>query len=110
MNQPLVHTTQSTKDRVKGPIEDLLKKRAESPDKTISERGLSMGEIIRALDLDKTFSALVSAALHKLRNEGTIIAVRGPATSARGPRYVKLYRASKRPPVNDDRRFLSLCR
>ena len=111
-----IHTTQPTRDRVKGPIEALLRARAESADKLVSERGLTMGEIIRALDMDKTFAGVVSAALHKLRGEGKVIGVRGPAISARGPRFVKLYRWSKKPPkstpppVHDDRRFLSLIR
>jgi hypothetical protein len=118
MTKPLRHTIAPTpKDGVKGPLEDLLRTRSESPDKAVSESGLTLGEILRAMNLDKTRNGDVSAALHKLRTEGHVAFDTGPRSSATGPRFVKRYRWRKKAakpspaaPPNDDRRFLSLCR
>lgn len=78
---------------LKATIDDLLKERAEDEDRAGNPRkGLTNGEILKVLDLDKTRNGEVSAALHKLRNEGKIRSDSGPATSALGRRYVKRYR------------------
>lgn len=96
---------------IKHQIEQLLK--ACSPDE------LTLGEIVQRLGLDKTQNSEISARLHKLRGEGKVRAITGPATSAKGPRFVKRYSAIKAkepkpekltPAEIDDRRFLSLCR
>ena len=54
--------------------------------------GLTMGEIIFKLNLDKTYSSDVSSALSKLRGQGIVSVTTGPAVAARGRRYVKKYR------------------
>lgn len=105
------------KNALKGPIEEILRSRSESPDKDLAERGMTIGELVRALDIDKTRCGDVSATLHKIRNEGKVFVTTGPATSAKGPRFVKRYRWRKQAEKKtassgdaDDRRFLSLCR
>ena len=116
MTQPLVHRiTTDGKSRVKGPLEDLLRVRSENPDKAIADTGLTLGEIVRALGLNKTMNGDVAAALHKLRTEGKVRFDTGPRSSATGPRFVKRYSWRKAKPAptpapSDDRRFLSLCR
>jgi hypothetical protein len=85
----------------------------------VSDLGLTIGEIVRGLDWDKTRSGDVSATLHKLRDEGKVRTQTGPATTSKGPRFVKYYRwhgpkaapqPTPAPAPLDDRRFLSLCR
>lgn len=111
-----IHTIKP-RNGVKGRIEELLRARGLSPDKAIADIGLTNGEIVRALGLDKTANGDVSAALHKLRSEGKLTIDTGPRTYATGPRYVKRYRIKRKPaataPIEqnaDDRRFLSMCR
>ncbi|MCA0214529.1 MAG: hypothetical protein LCH79_15295 [Proteobacteria bacterium] len=78
---------------LKAAIEDLLTDKAEAEDRAgVTRTGLTNGEILTALDLDKTRNGEVSAALSKLRNEGKIRTDSGPASSTRGRRYVKRYR------------------
>lgn len=115
MIKQIVHRiTTDGKNSVKGPIEDLLKARADSEDKAISETGLTLGEIGRAIGLDKTRHGDIAAALNKLRNEGNLKIDTGPRTFATGPRYVKRYRWNKKTKPSaapsDDRRFLSFAR
>lgn len=103
---------------LKAAIEDLLKERSEGEDRAAVPRtGLTNGEILNALDLDKTRNGEVSAALSKLRNEGKIRSDSGPASSTRGRRYVKRYRWALKGsiviPVTQDmelRRALSMSR
>ena len=110
------HTIAGSKDKYKGPVEEMLKLRATDPDKAVADHGLTLGEIVRALDLDKTRNGDVAATLIKIRNEGNLLMTRGPATSVKGPRWVTRYRwrkvadKTKPAPLSDDRRFLSLCR
>ncbi len=112
------HSAGKPRNAVKGPIAALLKARSENPE-TADMGGLTIGEIVRALDLDKTRNGDVAAALIKLRSEGLVSFETGPATSTLGPRFVKRYRwkakktkpaSSSAPAAVDDRRFISLCR
>jgi DNA-binding transcriptional ArsR family regulator len=52
---------------------------------------LSIGEIVRALDLTKIDHPDVSSVLIKLRNTGRVRSAMGPASSNRGRRFVKRY-------------------
>lgn len=82
MNRPMRHTTAPPpKNQIKALVEDILRLRFESPDPEISKKGLTIGDIMRALDWDKTRSGDVSATLHKLRDEGKVRAETVPATS-----------------------------
>ena len=51
-----------------------------------------MGEIIEALDIDKTTAGEVSSALYRLRQQGTVLSFESTATSNLGKRMVKRYR------------------
>lgn len=68
---------------LKARIEIMLKERAQ-------ER-LTMGQIIHILDIDKRAASDVSSALYKLRGQGLVRTLRGQSTSAKGPRYVRVY-------------------
>jgi hypothetical protein len=63
--------------------------------------GLSMGEIIARLDLDKSLASEVSSALYKLRGQQKVAVFEDKATSGLGRRVVRRYRwageASARP-------------
>lgn len=52
---------------------------------------LTMGQIMERAGIVKTSAGDVSSALHKLRGSGVVKAVRGPSTSPRGPKFVRLY-------------------
>lgn len=54
---------------------------------------MTLGDIGRALGLNKLDNPDVAAVLIKLRNAGLIKASVGPASSPRGRRYVKRYSA-----------------
>lgn len=58
---------------------------------------LTMGEIIGRADIPKTQAPEVSSALFKLRNQGLVQTVRGPASSANGPRFVRKYKWARVP-------------
>ena len=78
---------------VKGPMEDLLRGRAEAEDAAGTPRtGLTLGELGSALGLDKTRHGELAAALNKSRGEGKVKFETGPRTSNLGPRFVKRYR------------------
>jgi hypothetical protein len=111
----------ASREGVKGRAAELLRQRADSEDPAIASTGLTLGEIGGALGLPKTAHGELSAAMNKLRNEGRIKTVSGPATSPKGPRFVKRYSWARRGPKPapaatvtpedmDARRFLSLCR
>ena len=55
------------------------------------QKAWTMGEIMTALEFDKTFAPEVSSALYKLRNQGLVRTLRGPSTSPRGPAFVRRY-------------------
>lgn len=52
---------------------------------------LTLGQISAALDLPKTAHAEISSCLSKLRDSGAVKSALGPASSAKGRRYVKRY-------------------
>lgn len=54
---------------------------------------LTLGDISKALGMNKLDNPDISAVLAKLRNGGLIKAHQGPASSARGRRFVKRYAA-----------------
>lgn len=56
-----------------------------------TQSALTMGQIIDAAGIPKTSASEVSAALYKLRGAGQIKAMRGPSTSLKGPRFVRMY-------------------
>jgi DNA-binding IscR family transcriptional regulator len=64
-----------------------------------AEAPLSMGQIMATGDIAKTSAADVSSALHKLRGAGLVKTTRGPSSSPRGPKFVKLYAWLKKPTV-----------
>jgi hypothetical protein len=101
------------REGLKAMVSDLLQARYEHPETPKGDQGLTLGEILRALGLGKDRNGDVTSALHKLRADGTVVHGRqGPATSTRGPRFVKRYRwnlvAEKAQSPSDDRRFNSL--
>lgn len=63
----------------------------------MAEPPMSMGDIMRKASIPKTNASDVSSALHKLRGDGLIKAVRGPSSSAKGPKFVRLYQWVVRP-------------
>lgn len=86
MTQPMQHTParpMGLKARVAG----LLKQKASENDNT----GMTIGQIGAALSLPKTEHGNLAALLVKLRDEGSVKAVSGQATSVRGRRFVKRY-------------------
>lgn len=68
-----------------------LKARIEALLKSKSAEKLTMGEIIHQLDIDKRLASDVSSALYKLRGQGLVRTLRGPSSSNKGPRYVRVY-------------------
>jgi hypothetical protein len=68
-----------------------LKARVEALLTERQEQSLSIGEIVRALDLTKHDHPDVSSVLIKLRNAGRVRSAIGPASSPKGRRYVKRY-------------------
>jgi hypothetical protein len=68
-----------------------LKKRIAVHLEGLNGAGISMGEIISQMDLDKALAAEVSSALYKLRKEGCLRVSEGSATSGLGRRVVRLY-------------------
>lgn len=117
MTQPMKHTAaDGTRMGLKARIQGLLKERSENPE--LAAIGLTIGQISAALSLPKTDHPSLSAALVKLRGEGSVKTVSGPSTSALGRRFVKLYLWRHRPEkakqsahgAHDDRRFLSFHR
>jgi hypothetical protein len=82
---------------VKGPMELLLKGRAEEQDAAKQPRtGLTLGELGSALGIDKTRHGELAAALNKSRSEGKVKFETGPRTGNLGPRFVKRYLWAKR--------------
>lgn len=60
---------------------------------------MTMGEVMERASIPKTNASDVSSALYKLTAEGLVAHSRGPSTSLKGPRFVRLYRWSSRPNV-----------
>lgn len=80
-----------------------IKKRVQQALEASQGRLLTMGQIMALADIPKTAASDVSSALYKLRNDGLVRAVRGPSTSVKGPRFVRMYqivvRAARVEPV-----------
>lgn len=51
----------------------------------------TMGALMLAANIPKTAAGEVSSALYKLRGQGLVKAIRGPSTSTKGPRFVRMY-------------------
>lgn len=53
---------------------------------------MSMGELIAKLGIDKRHASDVSSALYKLVSQGKASVATGPATAAKGRRFVRRYK------------------
>lgn len=69
-----------------------IKKRVSDALEDAEGRLMTMGEVMRAADIDKRLANEVSSALYKLRNQGLIETVTGPTTAVMGRRLVRMYR------------------
>ena len=81
-------TAQENQPGLKARIEKLLDDKA--------GESLTLGQISAALDLPKTMHAEISSCLSKLRDSGAVKSALGPASSARGRRFVKRYSMAKK--------------
>lgn len=75
-----------------------IKKRVAEALRTTPE-AMTMGELMARANVPKTMASEVSSALYKLRNQGLIQTIRGPASSPKGPRFVRKYKWVAKPPA-----------